>query len=207
MTLTHLMTAARPNPHTGVIASGVVAAVASVEPNTRGAPGAVCSASQSTAARDALLMRLILAALAPTRHRPCGRGADFVTAVAKLYPVCQHRLHSATTSAPDAGRPVPASERGAKECGEQDANPAQSCNPHSPGQCRRSAPAGQLFNGRNAQVDARGEVETGSITVLPDGPVTARASRAGDGGSSPHSHTREIDTRPSSICKEGAMTY
>lgn len=28
MTLTHLMTAARPNPHTGAIASGVVAAVA-----------------------------------------------------------------------------------------------------------------------------------------------------------------------------------
>ena len=56
-----------------------------------------------------------------------------------------------------------------------------------------------LFNGRNAQVDARGEVETGSITVLPDGPVTARASRAGEGGSSPHSHTREIDARPSTI--------
>ena len=64
---------------------------------------------------------------------------------------------------------------------------------------RSSARPAAPFNGRNAQVDARGEVETGSITVLPDGPVTARASRAGEGGSSPHSHTREIDARPSAI--------
>lgn len=175
------MTAARPNPQSGAIASGSVAAVANVEPNTRGAPGAVCSASQSTAARDALLMRLMLAALAPARHRPCGRGADFVAAVAKLYPVCQRRLQSATTRAPDAGRPVPASERGAKECGEQDANPAQSCNPHSPGQCRRSAPAGQLFNGRNAQVDAQ---------------VHGKA-RNHAGHERKRFRTREIDTRPS----------